>query len=312
MILPLILFFIGLFLLIKGADLLVEGAEQLAARMGVSPALIGLTVVAFGTSVPELVVSTGAFFTGSYEIGLGNLIGSNIANIGLILALCFLLIPLSPAIGKVSNTLYSRERLVRDAVMTLIATLVFAFVSLRGVLDFLSASVFLLVFALIIQLYWRASHTIERPSEPGPARNLLRIPGGLAGVILGAYLLLNGATQIAIALNISSYVIGLSMVAVGTSLPELSTSVVAILKKNYDISIGNILGSNVFNILFIPAISSFFLTIPVADYTSIIIMIAFSLGLFPFFLKSQKMVTIWALFILAAWVTYIAFIYGVF
>ncbi len=312
MIIPLIFFLIGLFFLIKGADLLVEGAEQLAVRMGVSPALIGLTVVAFGTSVPELVVSTGAFFTGSYEIGLGNLIGSNIANIGLILALCFLLIPLSPALGEGSNARYSRERLFRDAVLTLIATLVFAFVSMRGVLDFVSAAVFLLVFSLIIQLYWRASQTVESASEPGPARNLLRIPMGIAGVILGAYLLLNGATQIALALNISPYVIGLSMVAIGTSLPELSTSVVAILKKNYDISIGNALGSNVFNILLIPAISSFFLTIPVADYQSIIVMILFSFGLFPFFLKSQKMVKIWALFLLAAWVTYISVIYGVF
>lgn len=311
MIIPLVLFFAGLFLLIKGADLLVDGAEKLAVRMGVPSALIGLTVVAFGTSIPELVVSTGAFFTASYEIGLGNLVGSNIANIGLILALCFLIMPLSLTTGEVAEALYSRDRLVRDAILTLIAALVFAFVSLRGMLDFLSAAVFLLVFAVIVHLYWKASQSIGNAAEHGPIRNLLLIPGGIAGVIAGAYLLLTGATQIAISLNISPYVIGLSMVAVGTSLPELMTSVVAVLKNNYDISIGNILGSNVFNILFIPAISAFFLTIPVADYLSTLVMIIFSLGLFPLFLKSQKMVKIWALTLIIGWIAYIAFIYGI-
>jgi len=311
MILPFLLFVTGVIILFKGADLLVDGAEQLALRLGVPSALIGLTVVAFGTSLPELVVSTGAFFSGSYGLGLGNIIGSNIANIGLILSLCFLLMPFSPDREEVPGSNYSRARLVRDAVLTLIATMVFTVASLRGMLDIFSAIVFLLVFFVILYLYRQAGQSAREDPGSSPSGSNLLIPVGLAGVIIGAYLLLAGAEQIALFLSISPYVIGLSLVAVGTSLPELVTSLVAALKRKYDISVGNILGSNVFNILLIPAVSALFLEIPLADHRSTLIMVIFTFGIFPLFLKSRIMVKGWAMLLLGAWVAYLALIYGI-
>lgn len=311
MILPFLFFVTGVLILFKGADLLVDGAEQMALRFGVPSALIGLTVVAFGTSLPELVVSTGAFFSGSYGIGLGNVIGSNIANIGLILALCFLLMPFSPDGKEGTGPAYSRTRLVRDAVLTLIATMVFTVATLRGMLDIFSAIVFLLVFFVILRLYGQAGQSArEDPGSPTSGSNLL-VPAGLAGVIIGGYLLLAGAEQIALFFSISPYVIGLSLVAVGTSLPELVTSLVAALKRKYDISVGNILGSNVFNILLIPAVSALFLEIPVADHQSTLIMVIFTFALFPLFLKSRIIVKGWALLLIGAWVAYLALIYGI-
>lgn len=311
MVIPFFLFIAGVLILFKGADFLVDGAEDLALRLGVPSALIGLTVVAFGTSLPELVVSTGAFLSGSYGIGLGNIIGSNIANIGLILALCYLLMVFSPVGAAGTSPEYSRTRLVRDAVMTLIATLVFAIASLRGRLDVFSGIVFLIVFATVLQCYRTGGQPVgQNPGPPRSGRRFL-IPAGLAGVIIGATLLLVGAEQIALSLGISPYVVGLSLVAVGTSLPELVTSVVAAMKKKYDISVGNILGSNVFNILFIPAVSALFLDIPVADHQSTFVMILFSLGVFPLFLKSGKLVKGWALLLLSAWMVYIAVLYGI-
>ena len=142
------MFFAGLVLLVKGADYLVRGAESLAVRLGVSPTTIGLTVVAFGTSLPELVVSTEAFWLGDFAIGTGNLVGSNIVNIGLILALGYIIMP---AAGSVTE---SRSRLLVNSLFTLGAAVVFALLSLRGFFDALSGTVFLVIFSGMLFLMW--------------------------------------------------------------------------------------------------------------------------------------------------------------
>ncbi len=275
MIVPLILFVIGLALLLKGASVAVRGAEGLALRLGVAPATIGLTVIAFGTSLPELVVTTEAFARGNSGIGFGNIVGSNIANIGLILGLIALFQPATCC------TTPSRSSLIRTSLMVLGATAVFVLFSLRGMLDTLSGIVFLGIFFAIFLSLWR-SGPAPVPLLPEPSPYPLLLTGaGLAAVIIGAHLLLTGAVEIALAFGISPLVIGLSMVAIGTSLPELATSMVAAMKKSPGIAMGNILGSNIFNLLFVGGINSLGATILVPDPAILAVLCLFSLGLVP-------------------------------
>ena len=185
------MFFLGIILLVKGADFMVHGAESLAVRIGVSPTTIGLTVLAFGTSLPELVVSTEAFWLGDYAIGTGNVIGSNIVNIGLILALGYIILPSS---GSVTE---SRSRLLVNTLFTLGAALVFALLSLREFFDGLSGIVFLVFFSGIFFLTWRSGDGPDPPSDSHTRYPLILTVAGLVMVLLGAHLLLSGAVEIA-------------------------------------------------------------------------------------------------------------------
>lgn len=299
------MFCAGLFLLAKGADVLVRGAEDLAVRAGVSPATIGLTVVAFGTSLPELVVSTEAFRQGDYAIGTGNLVGSNIANIGLILATALILVPAAAGIGEV------RSRLRVNALLMLGAALAFALLSLRGYFDLLSGIVFLSVFFAMLLLMWRSGSVPVPP--PGPrARHPLFLTGaGLAMVFLGSPLLLSGAVEIAGIFSIPPAVIGLSMVAVGTSLPELATSLVAAIRRSHGVAIGNLLGSNIFNLLFIMGVNSLFFPIPAADLNDTLVMIGFSIAFFPALIRNDRWARPWGCLLLGAYLLYTLFLYGI-
>jgi cation:H+ antiporter len=299
------MFFIGLVLLVKGADFLVRGAESLAVRIGVSPTTIGLTVLAFGTSLPELVVSTEAFWLGNYAIGTGNVVGSNIVNIGLILALGYVIMPYS---GSVTE---SRSRLLVTTLLTLGATLVFALLSLRGFFDVLSGIVFLVIFCGMLFLMWRSGERPDPPSDSHTRYPLILTVTGLVMVFLGAHLLLSGAVEIAEIFAVPSAVIGLSMVAVGTALPELATSVVALIKKSHGVAVGNILGSNIFNLLFIIGIDSLFFTIPAADPKDTLVMIGFSFAIFPFFIRNSRITRIWGGLLLGAYLLYILLLYGI-
>jgi cation:H+ antiporter len=299
------MFFIGLILLAIGGDFLVQGAESLAVRLGVSPTTIGLTVVAFGTSLPELVVSTEAFWLGNYAIGTGNVVGSNIVNIGLILALGYVIMPYS---GSVTE---SRSRLLVTTLLTLGATLVFALLSLRGFFDVLSGIVFLVIFCGMIFLMWRSGERPDPPSDSHTRYPLILTVTGLVMVFLGAHLLLSGAVEIAEIFAVPPAVIGLSMVAVGTALPELATSVVALIKKSHGVAVGNILGSNIFNLLFIIGIDSLFFTIPAADPKDTLVMIGFSLAIFPFFIRNSRITRIWGGLLLGAYLLYILLLYGI-
>jgi cation:H+ antiporter len=299
----LLLFATGLILLLKGADFAVRGAESLAVKIGVSPTTIGLTVVAFGTSLPELVVTSEAFRRGDYAIGTGNLIGSNIANIGLILGLVALLMP------SVCSLPSSRPHLLRNALLTLAATMVFALFALRGFFDFISGTVFLLIFSGMLYLLWRSGAGADPPSDFHSRYPLLLTVAGLGMVVIGAHLLLTGAVEIAEILSVPSAVIGLSLVAVGTSIPELATSIVAAIKKSPGIAVGNILGSNIFNLLFVLGINSLFFTIPVPDPKDILVMIGFTIGIFPLFIRRMCETRIWGGVLLCAYISYLVLLF---
>jgi len=299
------MFFIGLILLVKGADFLVRGAESLSVRMGVSPTTIGLTVVAFGTSLPELVVTTEAFWRGEYAIGTGNVVGSNIVNIGLILAIGYIFMPAS---GSVSE---SHSRLLENTLFTLGAALVFALLSLRGFFDVLSGAMFLVLFSMMLFLMWRSKEEPDPPSDSHTRHPVALIVAGLAMVFLGSHLLLSGAVEVAEIYALPQEVIGLSMVAVGTALPELATTIVATVKRSNGVAIGNLMGSNVLNLLFIIGINSLFFTIPAANPRDTLVMIGFTLAIFPFFIRNDLVRQVWGGLLLGAYLLYILLLYGI-
>ncbi|WP_372422131.1 calcium/sodium antiporter [Salinarimonas chemoclinalis] len=268
----LLLLLAGLVLLVLGGDLLVRGAVEAATRLGVSPLVIGLTLVGFGTSTPELVTSVQASLAGAPGIAIGNIVGSNIANILLILGISALIAPIA---------IRSRA-LTRDGAVALAAAVLFAALAFVWPLDRVVGVVFVAGLALYI---WTAFRQ-ERAVVPAPDHGALYakavatqgaddalVPdpaekgGGLLGPILlalaglvlvvgGGKLLVDGATELARGLGISETVIGLTVVAVGTSLPELVTSVVAALRRQADVAFGNIVGSNIYNILGIGGVTA--------------------------------------------------------
>lgn len=239
----------GLILLVLGGEGLVRGSSALAARFGVTPLLIGLTIVAFGTSSPELVVSLQAALKGNSDISLGNIIGSNIGNIGLILGISALIMPL-----KVQVQIIRKE----IPFMILISVLIAALILTVDSFSFVHGLIFFLM--LITYIFFAIKNSkkeviteeiIEEytPQKLNAVLSIVFIIAGLAGLIFGSDLFVKGAVEVAKIFGISDLVIGLTIVAVGTSLPELVTSVIAAIKKETDIAIGNIVGSNIFNIL---------------------------------------------------------------
>ena len=252
-----ILLFIGFALLIKGADLFVKGASNIATNLRVSPLLIGLTIVAFGTSSPEATVSIMAAFEGSAGVALGNVIGSNIFNITFVVGLTALLNPL-----KVES-----ETIRKEIPFTLLASVALLVLISDHFLQSFSDNlltrsdglILLLFFAVFLYYVFEVARKSrkeglveldERVNKPWK-RNILLTLGGLAAIIFGGDLVVNSATKIALAFGMSETLVGLTIVAVGTSLPELITSVTAAIKKESEIALGNIVGSNIFNILFV-------------------------------------------------------------
>ncbi len=249
----------GLVLLTLGADYLVRGAISFANRLGMPPLLIGLTVVGFGTSMPELLVSMQAALDGAPAIAVGNVVGSNIANILLILGLAATISPIPAMIPG----------LKRDMVMMLFAAVVMLGLGYLGLIGFLTG---LAMFALLAAYLAWVTYTDRRRMSAEEAelvvklagwKEALFIAGGLAGLFIGANLLIDAATSIALQFGISEAVIGLTIVAVGTSLPELATSVVAAFRRQAEIALGNVVGSNIFNILGILGLTAMVVPVPV-------------------------------------------------
>lgn len=258
MFMAIVLIFIGLYILIKGADYLVIGSASIAKRFGVSSLVIGLTVVAFGTSLPELTVSLFASLRGNADITLGNVIGSNIANILLILGitstLSILPVQHSTAWKEIPFSL-----LAILAVWLLGADIFFG----QGDKNIISQSdgVILLLFFVIFLYYVASISKQEENDDTGIKKysnwmSLLYILVGLTGLIFGGKIFVDGAVKIAQIFGMSERVIGLTVVAIGTSLPELVTSIVAARKGQNDIAVGNIIGSNIFNIFWILGLSA--------------------------------------------------------
>lgn len=248
---PYVSLVIGLVFLSGGADFLIRGAVALAARLKISPLVIGLTIVALGTSLPELVVCVRAAMTGAAGIAVGNVVGSNIANILLIVGAGALIFPISA----------NRNHFLRDSLIMLGATTVFIAFALTGSFDQGPGIIMvILLFAFLLFSYQQgrkhggADLSLIDLDEANPNevvsvfRASVWVVGGLVAVAVGAELLVGGATTIARNIGVSEEVIGLTMVAIGTSLPELATVVAAAVKKHTDIIVGNVMGSNIFNI----------------------------------------------------------------
>ena len=236
----------GLALIVIGADILVEGSSAIARKAGISEFVIGLTIVGFGTSCPELVVSLTGAFQGNADISVGNVLGSNIFNTLLILGLTAVVAPVG----------VTRANSRRDIPNTLLVTLLFVLFALSGSrIDRAEGIVFLLVFAVYLFYCFKtdtgASHDAEEPRVRNVWLALLLVAAGLGGLIEGGRLFVNHATEIARALGVSDKFIAITLLAGGTSLPELATCVVAAAKKRSQLALGNVLGSNIFNILLI-------------------------------------------------------------
>jgi cation:H+ antiporter len=269
-----VLFVAGLVLLVAGGDALVRGAVALAERFRISPLVIGLTIVGFGTSAPELMVSVQAALGGQPGIAIGNVVGSNTANILLILGL-------SAAIGPIVAQFAGVRR---DLLWMLGAAFVLVPMFWDGMVGRIEGAIlFAGILAYIIICLRQAGN---EPAAEHPPMALWKAAGliliGLVALVLGARLLVDSATEIARAVGISEAVIGLTIVAVGTSLPELATSVIAALKGQREIALGNVIGSNIFNVLSILGLTALIAPIPVeARFLSIDVpvMIAVSLGL---------------------------------
>ncbi len=242
----------GFVLLVVGGELLVRGAVGAATRLGVSPLVIGLTLVGFGTSTPELVTSVQAALVGAPGIAYGNIVGSNIANLLLIGGVAALLFPIA----------VTTSALKRDGCVMLLATVAFASLALMGEMNRLIGGTFVLGLAAYILFAFLQERQANQAGPDDSAANtslvqpLLIAVAGLALVILGGRLLVDGAVGIAQSFGISETIIGLTIVAVGTSMPELVTSVVAGLKKQTDVAFGNIIGSNIYNLLGIGGVTA--------------------------------------------------------
>jgi cation:H+ antiporter len=249
------MFVLGLVILVKGSDVFVDGAANTALKLGISEHLIGLTLIAFATSLPELGASTIASLTGRGDIALGNVIGSNICNICLVLGAAALLIKLEP--GKET---------FRDAVfMNLVAILLFLLLLDREISQ-LDGLFFVTAFAGYTFYLYKTLHVGIGSKKGKIGKELVLVAIGATGVIIGAFLLVEGALDIAEMFNIAPIVIALFAVAFGTSLPELATSISAAMKRKHSISIGNVLGSNIINILFVLGIAALIRPIKLDEY----------------------------------------------
>jgi cation:H+ antiporter len=240
-----LLFAAGLGLLVAGGELLVRGASRLAAGLGVAPLIIGLTVVALGTSSPELAVSVQAGLAGQADIAVGNIVGSNIFNVLFILGISALVAPLIVS-----------EQLVRLDVPVMIGvSIAFVLMAANGVIGRGESLLLVVALAGYVTLQFVLS---RRRAAPGPAQpdpfsstgmNLLLMAGGMALLVLGSRWLVQAAVEIATAFGVPELVIGLTIIAAGTSMPEVATSIIAGLRGQRDIAVGNVVGSNIFNIL---------------------------------------------------------------
>lgn len=310
------LFVAGFVILIKGADILVDGSSSLARRFNVSDLVIGLTVVAFGTSTPELFVNIIASVNGNAGIAIGNVIGSNIANILLILGVSALVYPIRVTRGTVWKE-------IPFSLLSVIALGVMVngpLINNKGQNILFRSDGLLLLLFFIIFIYYTFSIATKMDDVSGKVcvteyslfRSFLMIILGLLCLTIGGKWIVDGAVQIAAGFGMSESLIGLTIVAVGTSLPELATSVAAAYKKNVDIAVGNVVGSNIFNILFVLGLSSLIKPLPFAGSSNVdiaVVIFASVLLFFCMFTGKRHTLDRWqgALF-LFFYVIYIAFL----
>jgi cation:H+ antiporter len=289
-----VLFIIGFIILIKGADFLVDGSSSLAASLKISRLVIGMTVVAFGTSLPELIVNLFASIQNNPGIATGNIVGSNIANILLILGISSIIYPLTVTKGTVwkeipfcllaslTFTVLSNDKLIDGSQLS-------SLTRIDGIVFFFFFIIFLYYMVTIARDNDALASELSIKQLPLP-RSIVYILVGLAGVILGGKCIVDGAVFIAEFFGIGQTFIGLTIVAVGTSLPELATSAIAAYKKNAEIAVGNVVGSNIFNIFFILGVSTIIKPLPYQPSNNVdtAVMTTSTLLLFLFMFTGKK------------------------
>lgn len=303
---------LGLLILLLAGDALVKGAVNLSLRVGIPALIVSLTIVAFGTSAPELLISIRAALDGVPGIALGNVVGSNTANVLLVLGV--------PALLTVMHTSEHDSR--KSYVQMIVGTVLFIGLAFRGTFDWVAGLILLifLVFVLGDAMRDALKHRsagvpdeeLEDPEGADPDmpgwKIALFLVLGLVGLPLGANLLVDSATEIAEMFGVPDTVIGLTLVALGTSLPELATTVMAALRRQADVAIGNVIGSNMFNLLAIIGVASLIAPLPV-DPTllrfDLWVMLAASLILIPFVFLRKDLTRIWGIALSALYVGYI-------
>ena len=312
MLIDLLLVAAGIALLWAGGEALISGATALARRLGMSPLVVGLTVVAFGTSAPELAATLAAALQGSPEVAFGNVVGSNIFNVGLILGIAALVFPLA-----------ARARFLRREMPFMIATSVLLLpLMMNGRIGRLEA---LLLLALLGGYLWvllrkdeeSARVAAEFAQEYGEVKtplwaSVLRVAVGIGVLVVGAQVLVAGAVSIATELGVSERVIGLTLVACGTSLPELASSLVAAARREGDIVLGNVVGSNIFNVLAILGTTSLVVPIQIqvtaGTWIDLAVMLATSLALWPFLHTNRRLERWEGALLIAAFVVYMGWL----
>ena len=301
----------GFLLLMLSGDFLVRGSVSLAGHFKVSKLVIGIVIVSFGTSAPEFFVSLDAALKGHPDIAIGNVIGSNIANIALVLGLTAIIVPIK----------IKKKAIYFDWAVMMFISLLFYVFSLNFNLQFYEGLVFVLLLGVFIfrSIYFSRKHNKKNNEESVKPKykliiSFIMVASALIGLIFGANFLITGATSIASKMGIDERIISISVIALGTSLPELATSIAAALRKELDIFIGNIIGSNIFNILAVLGFTSMVKTInvnPMVLKFDIFWMIGISLLLFLFFLPLRKaIITRWkGIVFLSLYITYIYLVF---
>ncbi len=307
----------GFVALVVGGEILVRGASHLAGALGISPLVIGLTVVAFGTSAPELAVGVASALGGEPDIAVGNVVGSNIANVLLVLGLAALVTPLAAGIRVVR----------REVPIMIAASLVFWLMALSGSIQrieglFLVAAIVVYTVSLVrgarreeqqapVEEVETGARTERAPRALGT--NVAFVVAGLVGLVLGAGWIVDGATAVATALGIPEIVIGLTIVAVGTSLPEITTSVVAGLRGHRDLAVGNVVGSCIFNLLMVLGVTALVSPEPVMVAPALLavdvpLMVATAVACLPIFYTGLTVDRREGIMLLAFYVAYIVYL----
>lgn len=313
--LAILVFLIGVVLLYKGSDILVDGTTHLAAQLGVSSLIISVVLVALGTSAPEFAISFGAALQeylgtvqGGADISVGNIIGSCVANLLLVIGVSALIRPVKIQKGVIR----------RELPIMLIVTVFLLLFSISGLLDsfhLLGGILFIVFFVLFVFYFIRCARleriNVESFSEGNTKKNGVLMIVGIAGVVIGAWFLIESAITIAHFFHISPFIISLSMVAVGTSLPELVVSVMASYKDESDIAVGNVLGSNVFNILLVLGAAA--ILIPLGASKSVdhlLILLGVTLVMIPILRSNHEISRMEGLFLLLLYILFIWYTFG--
>ncbi len=306
---------IGLVILLLAGDALVKGAVNLSLRVGIPALIVSLTIVAFGTSAPELLISVNAALDNVPGIALGNVVGSNTANILLVLGI--------PALLAVMHTSECDTR--KSYVIMVGASVLFIALAFRGIFDLLAGIILLAALVLIlgdsfrdVLVHRRAGQAAPEEEEPEGAdpdmpwwKIVLYLALGLIGLPIGADMLVDSSVELATMFGVSDTVIGLTLVALGTSLPELATTVMAALRRQADVALGNVIGSNMFNLLAIIGIASLIAPIPVDPEFlrfDLWVMLGASLLIFPLVFMGRDLTRIWGVVLSALYLGYIALV----